>query len=148
MRTSAAALLSAALLLAAQAHAGSLERLDHVDLIELDPKTSTGQLLIVLDEDRVNTRQSVKALYKKFNNYQDFIDSGQVLEAAPNISKERRPVVVVYAPKDATSGEMQNLAGLKLAASKVGAPVEIRPYAPGVKQRPIQIRPIKRAGGA
>jgi hypothetical protein len=128
--------------------AGSLDRLDQVDLIELDPKTSQLQLLVVLEEDRVNTRQAVKALYKKFNNYQDFIESGQALAAAPNASKTLRPVVVVYAPKEATSGEMQNLAGLKLAASKVGAVVEVRPHATGVRAKPVAIERSAKKNGA
>lgn len=127
-------------------YAQSLDRLDQVDLVELDPKTSRIQLLIVLGEDRPNTRQAVKALYQKFNNYQDFIASGQALVAAPTGSTTLRPIVVLVGPKDATSGEMQNLAGLKLAASKVGATVEVRPYEPGLRPKPVAIHraPSKR----
>jgi hypothetical protein len=128
------------------ARAGGLERLDQVDLIELDPKTSQLQLLVLLEEDRVDSRPAVRALYKKFNNYQDFIDSGQALAAAPNASKTLRPVVVVVAPRDATSGEMQNLAGLKLAASKVRADVEVRPYTPGIRAKPIVIERAAKRG--
>ena len=129
-------------------HAGGLEKLDQVDLIELDPKTSQLQLLVLLDEDRIDTRAAVKALYRKFNNYQDFIDSGQALTAVPSGNKTLRPLVVVVAPKDATNAEMQNLAGLKLAASKVNAEVEVRPYAPGVRSKPIAIeRTAAKLGG-
>ena len=121
------------------ANAGGLERLDQVDLIELDPKTSQLQLLVLLDEDRVNTRQAVKALYKKFNNYQDFIQSGQALASTPNGSKALRPVVILVAPKEATSGEMQNLAGLKLAAAKAGVEVEVRSHINSIRAKPVTI---------
>jgi hypothetical protein len=130
------------------ASAQSLQRLDQVDSIELDAKTSQIRLLVVLGEERVNTRQAVKALYKKFNNYQDFITSGQALVAAPNGSASIRPVVVFFGPKEATSGEMQNLEGLKLAASKVGAAVEVRPYAPGLSPKPVVINRVTPKSGA
>jgi hypothetical protein len=132
----------------ASSYAQSLDRLDQVDLIELDPKTSQIQLLVILGEDRANTRQAVKALYKKFNNYQDFITSGQAVAAAPTGSTTLRPVVVLVGPKEATSGEMQNLAGLKLAASKVGAAVEVRPYEPGLRPKPIAINRVPPKRGA
>lgn len=136
------------LLACASSHAQSLDRLDQVDLIELDPKTSQIQLLIILNEDRVNTRQAVKALYQKFNNYQDFINSGQATAAAPTGSTAVRPVVVLVGGKEATSGEMQNLAGLKLAASKVGAAVEVRPYESGLRPKPVAINRVPQKRGA
>jgi hypothetical protein len=72
------ALLSVALLsLAATANAGNLERLDQVDLIELELKTSRALLVVLLEEDKVNTRPAMKALFKKVNNYLDFVASGQ-----------------------------------------------------------------------
>ena len=128
--------------------AQSLQRLDQVDLIELDPKTSQIRLLVVLGEERINNRQAVKALYKKFNNYQDFIASGQVLTVAPNGSTSVRPVVVLIAPREATSGEMQNLEGLKLAASKVGAAVEVRSYVPALSPKPVVINRVSAKSGA
>jgi hypothetical protein len=131
------------------ARAGGLERLDQVDLIELEAGTSRAQLAVLLDEDRVNTKQSLKALFKKVNNYLDFVYSGQIKEAAPNASSTLQPKIVVYGPKDATSGEMQNLAGLKLAGTKAGVEVEVRPHQLGLRSRPAQIRAIKRsASGA
>jgi hypothetical protein len=133
---------------ASGAFAQSLQRLDQVDLIELDPKTSQIRLLVVLGEDRVNSRQAVKALYKKFNNYQDFITSGQVLAAAPNGSTTVRPVVVVMAPREASSAELQNLEGLKLAASKVGAAVEVRPYVAALAVKPVVINRVLAKSGA
>jgi hypothetical protein len=135
MRTIA---LFAGILLPCLAGAGSLDRLDQVDLIELEPKTAQAHLVVLLEEERVNTRQSLKALYKKVNSYQD----------APNISRTVRPQVVVYAPKEATIGELQNLAGLKLAGSKAGIEVEVRAYQAGMKPRPVAIKGSKRTGGA
>jgi hypothetical protein len=136
------------MLLAAPLFAQSLEKLEQVDLIELDPKTSQIRLLVVLGESRVNTRQAVKALYKKYNNYQDFITSGQALAAAPNGNPKMRPLVVVVGPKEATSGEMQNLDGLKLAASKVGAVVEVIPYVPALSVKPVPISRVLSKSGA
>ena len=141
-------LLLASVLLASSAQAGNLERLDQVDLVELEAETSRAQLVVLLEDDRVNTRQAVKALFKKVNNYLDFVDSGQLKEAAPAASPSHRPKIIVYGPRDATSGEMQNLAGLKLAGQKAGVEVEVLPHQPGLKPRPVQIKPFKRAGGA
>ena len=136
------------LALVAAAHAGNLERLDQVDLIELEARTSQAQLVVLLEDDRVNTRQTVKALFKKVNNYLDFVDSGQLKDAAPKASQTIRPKIIVYGPREATSGEMQNLAGLKLAGQKAGVEVEVLPHQPGLKPRPVPIKPFKRAGGA
>ena len=68
------------------ARAGGLENLNQVDLVELEPRTSQLQLLVLLEDDRVNTKQAMKALFRKVNNYQDFITSGQALAVAPNSS--------------------------------------------------------------
>lgn len=136
------------LALVAVAHAGNLDRLDQVDLIELDAKSSQAQLIVLLEDDRVNTRQSVKALFKKVNNYLNFVDSGQLKEAAPKASQTLRPKIIVYSPREATSGEIQNLAGLKLAGQKAGVEVEVLPHQPGLKPRPVQIKLFKSAGGA
>ena len=142
-------LLPLALLsLAISARAGNLERLDQVDLIELETKTSRAQLVILLEDDRVNTRQAVKALFKKVNNYLDFVESGQLKEAAPTASATLRPKIIVYGPREATSGEMQNLAGLKLAGQKAGVEVEVLAHQPGLKPRPVPIKPFRRAGVA
>jgi hypothetical protein len=142
--------LLATLLFAASSasFAGSLERVDQVDLIELEPVTMRALLVVNLDEDRVNTRQAMKLLFKKVNNYLDFADSGQLLQAAPNASKMHRPKIVVYGPKEGTTGEMQNLAGLKLAGQKAGVEVEVKPYHSGVKSRPIDIKPKVRGSVA
>ena len=145
MRTTLAFALA---LTAVAAHAGNLQRLDQVDLIELEVSTARAQLVVLLDDDRIDTKISLKALFKKVNNYLDFVDSGQIREAAPNASGTIQPKIVVYGPRDATSGEMQNLAGLKLAGSKAGIEVEVRPYEPGLRPRPVQIRPVKRRNGA
>jgi hypothetical protein len=56
--------------------------------------------------------------------------------------------VVLVGSKDATSGEMQNLAGLKLAASKVGAAVEVRSYQPGLRPKPVVINQVLPKRGA
>jgi len=138
----------AALLTALSAGAGNLERLDQVDLIELDARTSRAQLLILLEEDKVDTKQAMKALFKKVNNYLDFVDSGQLKDAAPNASATLRPKIVVYGPREATTAEMQNLAGLKLAGQKAGVEVEVQVHQAGIKPRPIAIRPVKRGSGA
>jgi hypothetical protein len=136
------------LLVALSARAGNLERIDQVDLIELEPKTSRAQLVVLLEEDKVNTKMAMKALFKKVNNYLDFVDSGQLKEAAPNASATLRPKIVVYGPRDATSAEMQNLAGLKLAGQKVGVEVEVQAFQASVKPRPVPIKLIKRTSGA
>jgi hypothetical protein len=138
----------ATLVVALVAHAGGLEKPDHVDLIELEGATSRALLLVLLDEDRVNTRPAIKTLFKKVNNYLDFVNSGQLKDAAPNANMALPPKIVVYGPKDATSAEMQNLAGLKLAGQKAGVEVEVQPYRPGLKPRPVPIKPFKRATGA
>lgn len=129
-------------------YAGGLERLDQVDLLELEPKTGRALLVVLLDEDRVNTRQAYRALFKKVNNYLDFVESGQLKSSAPQASESARPKIVVYGPKDATTAEMQNLAGLKLAGQKAGVEVEVLPHAPGLKARPVPIKPTQRARGA
>jgi hypothetical protein len=136
------------LLVALSARAGNLERIDQVDLIELEPKTSRAQLVVLLEEDKVNTKMAMKALFKKVNNYLDFVDSGQLKEAAPNASATLRPKIVVYGPRDATSAEMQNLAGLNLAGQKVGVEVEVQAFQASVKPRPVPIKLIKRTSGA
>jgi hypothetical protein len=136
------------LLVALSARAGNLERIDQVDLIELEPKTSRAQLVVLLEEDKVNTKLAIKALFKKVNNYLDFVDSGQLKEAAPNASAELRPKIVVYGPRDATSAEMQNLAGLKLAGQKAGVEVEVQAFQAGIKPRPVPIKLVKRTSGA
>jgi hypothetical protein len=138
----------AAIALATNAQAGKLERLDQVDLIELEAKTSRAQLVVLLEDDRVNTRQALKALFRKVNNYLDFVDSGQLKEAAPTASATHRPKIVVYGPREATNGEMQNLAGLRLAGQKAGVEVEVLSHQPGLKPRPVQIKASKRASGA
>ena len=130
--------------LALAANAGNLERLDQVDLIELELKTSRALLVLLLEEDKVNTRPAMTAVFKKVNNYLDFVASGQLNEAAPNASATLRPKIVVYGPRDATSAEMQNLAGLKLAGQKAGVEVEVQPYQPGIRARPVPIKPVKR----
>lgn len=122
------------------ARAGSLGDPDQVDGLELEPKTGRLRLLVILGEDRVNTRPAVKALYRKFNRYQDFIESGEALRAAPNANPALRPVVVLVGPQGASSGEMQNLEGLKLAASKAGAAVEVLPHQPGLAPKPVRNR--------
>ena len=142
------ALFVVALLTALCANAGNLERLNQVDLIELEAKTARALLVILLEEDQVNTKQAMKALFKKVNNYLDFVDSGQLKEAAPNASATLRPKIVVYGPREATSAEMQNLAGLKLAGQKVGVEVEVQAFQAGLKARPVVIKPMKRASGA
>jgi hypothetical protein len=134
-----------ALLVALSARAGNLDRIDQVDLIELDPKTSRAQLIVLLEDDKVNTKVAIKTLFKKVNSYLDFVDSGQLKEAAPNASATLRPKIVVYGPRDATSAEMQNLEGLKLAGQKAGVEVEVQAFVAGIKARPIPIKPIKRA---
>jgi hypothetical protein len=139
-----ALLLTALLSLAATANAGNLEHLDQVDLIELELKTSRALLVLLLEEDKVNTRPAMKALFKKVNNYLDFVASGQLKDAAPNASATLRPKIVVYGPRDATSAEMQNLAGLKLAGQKAGVEVEVQPHQAGIKSRPVPIIPVKR----
>jgi hypothetical protein len=128
------------------AGAGSLSKLDHVDLIELEANTSRPVLVVLLEQDRVNTRQAVKSLFKKVNNYLDFARSGQLKEAAPNSSTTLRPKIIVYGPEGATSGEMQNLDGLKLAGQKAGVEVEVLPYRAGIKPRPVAIKPVQRGG--
>ncbi len=138
----------AALLTTCAAQAGGLDKPDHVDLIELEGPTSRALLVVLLEEDRVNTRLALKILFKKVNNYLDFVDTGQLKDAAPNASTTLRPKIVVYGPKGATSGEMQNLAGLKLAGQKAGVEVEVQPYRPGIKPRPVLIKPLKRSTGA
>jgi hypothetical protein len=142
------ALLFTLVLAVSSAKAGNLERADQVDLIELEPKTSRAQLVVLLEEDKVNTKLAMKALFKKVNNYLDFVESGQLKEAAPNASASLRPKIVVYGPRDASSAEMQNLAGLKLAGQKAGVEVEVQAFQAGIKPRPVQIKPVKRAGGA
>ena len=142
------AILLIALCAFTSARAGGLENLNQVDLVELEPRTSQLQLLVLLEDDRVNTKQAMKALFRKLNNYQDFINSGQALAVAPNSSQKLRPVVVLVAPREATSGELQNLAGLKLAALRAGAEVEVWPHVAGIKARPIAIRPPRSASGA
>ncbi len=142
------ALFFIVLLVALGARAGSLERIDQVDLIELEPKTSRAQLVVLLEEDKINTKVAMKILFKKVNNYLDFVESGQLKEAAPNASATLRPKIVVYGPRDASSAEMQNLAGLKLAGQKAGVEVEVQAFLAGIKARPVQIKPVKRASGA
>ena len=132
---------------AVAACAGNLDRLDQVDLIELEENTSRAQLVILLDEDRVDTKQAMKAVFRKVNHYLDFAASGQLKVAAPNASLSLSPKIVVYGPRDATSAEMQNLAGLKLAGQKAGIEVEVRPFQVGIKPRPVAIQPVKRARG-
>jgi hypothetical protein len=132
-------LLAALLPLAAGAFAQNLNKPDQVDRIELEPGSARIRLLVVLGEDRVNTRQAVKALYSKFNRYQDFIVSGQARTAAPAGSVTLRPVVVLVGPRDATGGEMQNLDGLKLAAAKAGAAVEVISHVPALAFKPVAI---------
>ncbi|MGM9482306.1 DUF6572 domain-containing protein [Roseateles sp. NT4] len=134
--------LAAACLFTA-AHAGSLDRADQVDLIELDGKTSQARLLVLLEEDRVNTRPAMKSLFKKVNNYLAFVDSGQLKEAAPTANPSLRPRIVVHGPKEASTAEMPNLAGLKLAGQKAGVEVEVLAYQPGIRPRPVAIKPGK-----
>ena len=136
------------LLVALAAKSGNLDRIDQVDLIELDPQTSRAQLIVLLEEDKVNTKVAMKTLFKKVNSYLDFVDSGQLKEAAPNASATLRPKIVVYGPRDATLAEMQNLAGLKLAGQRAGVEVEVKAFMAGIKARPIPIKLIKRASGA
>lgn len=126
------------------ARAQNLEHLDQVDLVSIDPRTSQIQLVIILGTDHVNTRPALKALYKKFNKYQDFITSGQAAAAAPTGSKSLPPTVVVMAPQDATIGEMQNIAGLKLAASRVGAEIEVFAHDAALRPRPVAIKALPR----
>ena len=133
---------------AVTANAGNLDRLDQVDLIELDEKTSRAHLVILLDDDKVDTKQAMKTLFKKVNNYLDFVDSGQLKAAAPNASTTLSPKIMVYGPREATSAEMQNLAGLKLAGRKAGIEVEVQPYQAGIKARPVAIKLLRRPSGA
>lgn len=141
-------LLLASIAFATTAQAGNLDRPDQVDLIELDAKTARAQLVVLLEDDRVNSRPAVKPLFKKVNNYLDFVESGQLKAAVPAASTSLRPKIVVYGPREARSGEMQNLAGLKLAGQNAGVEVEVLPYQLGIKSRPVQIKPFRRAGGA
>ena len=137
-----------AIFAAVTANAGNLDRLDQVDLIELDEKTSRAQLVILLDDDKVDTKQAMKTLFKKVNNYLDFVDSGQLKATAPNASTTLSPKIMVYGPREATSAEMQNLAGLKLAGRKAGIEVEVQPYQAGIKARPVAIKLLRRSSGA
>ena len=141
-------LIPLVILAAVTANAGNLDRLDQVDLIELDEKTSRAQLVILLDEDKVDTKQAMKTLFKKVNNYLDFVETGQLKAAAPNASTALRPKIVVYGPREATSAEMQNLAGLKLAGQKAGIEVEVQQYQAGIKPRPVSIKLVRRSSGA
>ena len=137
-----------ATLFAVAANAGSLDQIDQVDAIELEVSTSRALLLIVLEEDRVHTRPAMKALLKKVNRYLHFFLSGQLKEAAPNADATHHPKIVVYGPREATTGEMQNLAGLRLAGQKVGVDIVVLPHQPGIKLRPVSIKPVKRGGAA
>ena len=85
-----------------QALAGSLAQPDAVDLTQLDPATHRLQLLVILDDDHVDSRQTVNALYAKINRYQRYIASGRALKDAAGASLAAnpalRPVVVIVAP--------------------------------------------------
>ena len=137
-----------ALLAAFCAKAGNLERVDQVDLIELEANTSRAQLVVLLEEDKVNSKVAMKTLFKKVNNYLDFVESSQLKEAAPNANTTLRPRIVVYGPRDASSAEMQNLAGLKLAGQRAGVEVEVQEFKAGIRPRPVPIKPVRRASGA
>ncbi len=141
------ALLLALVFTAFATNAGNLQRLDQVDLIELDAKTSRAQLIVLLDDDKVDTKTAMKTLFKKVNGYLDFVESGQLKEAVPTASTSLRPKIVVYGPRDATSAEMQNLAGLKLAGQKAGVEVEVQVFQAGLKPRPVAIKPVRRSQG-
>ena len=133
-----------ALLTTLSASAGNLGRFDQVDLIELDANTARAHLVVLLDEDKVDSKLAMKALFKKISSYLDFVESGQLKDAAPNASTVLRPKIMVYGPRDATSAEMQNLAGLRLAGQKAGIEVEVQAFQAGIKPRPVAIKPVKR----
>ena len=79
-------------------------------------------------------------------NYLGFAASGQLKIAAPNASDSLAPKIVVYGPRDATSAEMQTLAGLKLAGKKAGVEVEVHSFKAGIRPRPVAFTPAKRSG--
>ncbi len=137
-----------ALLAAFCAKAGNLERVDQVDLIELEANTLRAQLVVLLEENKVSSKVAMKTLFKKVNNYLDFVESGQLKEAAPNANATLRPKIVVYGPREGSSAEMQNLAGLKLAGQRAGVEVEVHKFKAGIKPRPVLIKPVRRANGA
>lgn len=127
------------------ARAGSLDRPDHIDAIELEAGTSRALLLVLLEEDRINTRPAMRALVRKVNRYLDFVRSGQLTRAARTANAAHQPRIVVYGPREATSAEMQNLAGLRQAGRKAGVEVEVLPHRPGIRPRPVRITPSSAA---
>lgn len=129
-----------AALLTAPALAGSLSRPDEVDLTQLDAGTGRLQLMVILDEDHVDSRPAMHALWVKLARYQRYIVSGQALKEAarthPAANPALRPEVVIVAPQAASSAEMQNLAGVKMAYDRQDIPVAVQPYVPGLHARP------------
>ena len=128
--------------------AGGLGSLNQVDLVELEATTNRAVLVVLLEDDRINTRPAYRTLFKKVNNYMEFVQSGQLREVAPNASASLPPKIVIYGPREASTAEMQNLNGLKLAGQKAGIEVEVLPFRPGLRERPVPIRPPAPKSGA
>ena len=68
----------------------SVEQLDKVDLMSVDPKD--GHVLLTISDhlDWSNTVEHQQALQRKFNAYLAFVESGEILKRSPDA--EGRPV--------------------------------------------------------
>jgi hypothetical protein len=77
-------------LAALAAQAGNLARPDQVDLVEPDARTSQAIAMVLLDEDRVDSRFAMNALFRNVNRYPDFVNSGQSKDAVPAESSANR----------------------------------------------------------
>lgn len=118
------------------ARAGSLDQPDDIDLTQLDASTRRLQLLVILDDEHVDSRQAMHALWVKLTRYQRYIVDGRALKDHPAADPRLRPEVVIVAPQEASSAEMQNLAGVKMAYDRRDIPVAVQPYVPGLHARP------------
>jgi hypothetical protein len=138
-RRLAVAPLTFALTFGPPAFAGSLAQPDAIDGVQLEASTRRLQLLVILDDDHVDSRPAMHALWVKLTRYQRYIVSGQALRDAAHgqtaANPSLRPEVVIVAPQQASSAEMQNLAGVKMAYDRRDIPVSIQPYVPGLHPR-------------
>lgn len=115
--------------------AGTLDRPSEIDLTYVDRQSGQLELFVILDE-RVNTRQSVRALYQKLDNYRRYVELGQAFKDHPGADASRKPLFVLMAPREADSADVQNLEGVQLRCKSQGYRAVVRPYDPNVKRAP------------
>jgi hypothetical protein len=84
----------------------SIEQLDVVDMVSLEPKTGNVILTISDHLDWSDTIRHQEALQKKFNAYLSFVESGEILQRYPEAQGKFVVFTVVFKYRPDSEGRL------------------------------------------